>query len=131
MLVCSTYITLPKQFKPWKIPAVVGSIVVVGVLTSGALLQSKCDMKAIQMNVQCSLIREVKLYRCKLGHNTAKAIKDICCTKVERTVDHSTVTRLFKKFCSGYKKKKKRKKKSPIKKAQVGLRQWIQKPGFE
>ena len=32
MLVCGVYITWPKQLKLWKIPAVVGSIVVVGVL---------------------------------------------------------------------------------------------------
>ena len=32
-----------------------------------------------------------------------KVTKIICCVKSEGTVDHSTVTRLFKKFCSGCK----------------------------
>ena len=40
------------------------------------------------------------LYKYKLGHNAKEATKNICCTKVEGSVDHSTVTRLFKKFCS-------------------------------
>ena len=32
-----------------------------------------------------------------------EASKNICCVKSESTVDHSTVTRWFKKFCSGWK----------------------------
>ena len=47
------YIMLPKQFNPWEVLAVIGSIVVVGVLTRCALLHSVCDFK---MNVQHSLI---------------------------------------------------------------------------
>ena len=35
----------PKQFKPWKVPTMVVSIVVVGVLTCGALILSVCDLK--------------------------------------------------------------------------------------
>ena len=41
-----------KQFKPWKL-LVVGSIVVTGVLTR-VLIQSMCDSKAAQMNMQQS-----------------------------------------------------------------------------
>ena len=32
-----------------------------------------------------------------------EATKDFCCSKDEVIVDHSTVTRWFKKFCSEYK----------------------------
>ena len=40
-------------------------------------------------------------YEFELGHNATEANKNICCTKGEGAVDHSTVTRLFKKFHSG------------------------------
>ena len=36
-----------------------------------------CDMKATQMNVQCSLIQELVLYKSELSHIVAKAIKNI------------------------------------------------------
>ena len=39
-----------KQFKPWKVPTVVGSIVVVVALTVCALLQSVWDLKTAPMN---------------------------------------------------------------------------------
>ena len=39
------------------------------------------------------------LYKSELGHNTAEVTKNIGCVKGEGTVDHSTVTRWFKKFC--------------------------------
>ena len=35
----------------------------------------------------------------ELGHNIVEATKKICHVKVEGTVDLSTVTRGFKKFC--------------------------------
>ena len=53
MLVCSVYITWPKQFKTWKVPAVVGTIMVVG---APKQLYSMHDLKATQINVQRSLI---------------------------------------------------------------------------
>ena len=52
----SSHSTWPKQFKQWKVPTVVGSIVVVGVLTCCALLYSLCNMQTKQMNMQSSLI---------------------------------------------------------------------------
>ena len=50
-----------------------GSIMVVGVLTCCALLHSLCDLKAAQMNMQCSVIQELMLWvwtglLCR-GHN--------------------------------------------------------------
>ena len=65
---------------------------VVGVLTCCALLYFVCDLKAVQLNVQLSLIQEFMLYEFKLGHNAAEATKNICCMKGEDT-DHNTVTR--------------------------------------
>ena len=44
----------PKQFKLWQLPTVVGSIVLLGVLTHCILLHSMCDLKPAQMNVQLS-----------------------------------------------------------------------------
>ena len=46
VLISDVYITWPKQFKPWKIFDVVGSIVVVGALTLCTLLRSISDLKA-------------------------------------------------------------------------------------
>ena len=43
------------------------------------------------------------LYEFKLGHNAVEAAKNICGAKNEGVVDHRTVTRWFKKICSGYK----------------------------
>ena len=43
------------------------------------------------------------LYESKLGHNIVEATKNICCAKGEGAVDHSTITRWFKKFCSSSK----------------------------
>ena len=63
-----------------------------------------CNLKTTQMNVQCSLIRELMIYEIELGHNVTKATKNICCMKDEGAVDHSTVNRWFKKFCLGCKK---------------------------
>ena len=43
------------------------------------------------------------LYNFKLSHDTTEATKNICWTKGKDTVDHGTVTRWMKKFCSGCK----------------------------
>ena len=43
------------------------------------------------------------LYGFKLSHNTAEVTKNICYAKDEGAVDHSTVTKWFKKFHSGCK----------------------------
>ena len=50
-----------------------GTIMVGGALTHNALLLSMCDLKAIQMNMQCNLIHKLRLYEFKLGQNIAKA----------------------------------------------------------
>ena len=60
------------------------------------------DLKAAQMNMQCSLIWE--LYEFKVSHNATETTKNSCCVKCEVAIDHSTVTRWLKKFCSGCKK---------------------------
>ena len=68
----------PNQFKLWKLPTVVGSIVVVSVLTCCILLHSMKDLKAVQINVQCSLIQELILYKFELGNNIMEATENIC-----------------------------------------------------
>ena len=67
----------------------VRSILLVGVLTCCALLHSVCNLKAVQRNVQHSLIKELMLYKFKLGDDAAKTTKNICCVKGEGAVDHS------------------------------------------
>ena len=76
---------------------------VVGVLACYALLCFTCDLKATWTNVLCSLIWQFMLYEFELVHNDVEPIKTICWVKGKGTVDHSTVTRWFKKFCSDYK----------------------------
>ena len=53
--------------------------------------------------MQHSLIQEFVFYEFELDHNTAEAIKNICCVKGEGAVDHSITTRWLKKFNSSYK----------------------------
>ena len=84
--------------------AVVGSIVVGDMLICCALLHSVYDLKVTQMNVQCSLIQELILYKFEVGHNATEETKNISCGKIEVAVDHSTITRWFKKFCWDHKK---------------------------
>ena len=43
------------------------------------------------------------LYKFKLGYNAEEVSKNIYCMKGEGTLDHSTVTKWLKKFCSGWK----------------------------
>ena len=62
---------------------------VVGVLTHYALLHSICDLKAMYMNVPCSLIQVFMLYKFEQGHHAAKSTKNICCVKGWRHIDHS------------------------------------------
>ena len=76
---------------------------VVGVLTHCPLLYFLCDLKPSQMNVQHNLIQQIMPYDFEMSHNAAEATKNICCTKDERAVDHSIITRWFKKFCLGCK----------------------------
>ena len=62
-----------KQFKSWEAATVVGSIKVVGTLTCCVLLHSVYDLKAAQMNVLHSLIRELILYEFKQDYTTTEA----------------------------------------------------------
>ena len=91
---------MTKAVQPVVVLHCVDSIVIVGVLTRYALLHFMCDFKAAQMNIRHSLIRELMLYNFELGHNTTETTKNICCVKGKSTIDHSTVTRWFKRFCS-------------------------------
>ena len=81
----------------------VNRIMVVGALTHCTLLHFMCNLKSSQMNVQYSLIQELRLYKFELGHNTTESTKNICCAKDEGAIDHSAVTRWFKKFYLGFK----------------------------
>ena len=93
--VCSTYITWLKQFKPWKVPSVVGSIMVICALTCCEMLHTMCDLKVTQMKMQRSLIQEVMFYKFKLGHNIAEAAKQLL-----HEVDRHRITRRFGNFSS-------------------------------
>ncbi len=79
----------------------VDCIIVIGVLKHSALFHSLCDLKAILINVQCSLIQELILNKSELGYNAMEAMKIICCVKAKGTITHSIVIRWLKKFCSG------------------------------
>ena len=73
---------------------------VIGVLTR-ALLHSMCDLKAVRMNMQSSLIWELMLYKFEVDYNAVVATKKIYCVKDEGTVDYSTITSWLKKFHLG------------------------------
>ena len=49
---------MTKAVQAMKVPVAIGCIVVVGVLTCCTLLPTVCDLKAAQMNMQCSLIQK-------------------------------------------------------------------------
>ena len=42
-------------------------------------------------------------YKFEVGQSEAEATENICCVIGKDEIDHSTVTGLFQKFCSGYK----------------------------
>ena len=81
----------------------VSSTQIVGTLTHCALIYSMCNFKASQMNLQCSLIWKLIFNELEVDHNAVEATKNICCAKDEDAVNHSAVTRWFKKFCKGCK----------------------------
>ena len=64
---CCMCITWLKQFEVQKVPIMVGSIMVVGVLTHYALLHSVGDLKAVQMNDQHGLTQKLMLYKFELS----------------------------------------------------------------
>ena len=61
------------------VKAVKGCIVLFYALTRCTLLHSIYDLKGIQMNMQRSLIRELRLHGFKVGHYAMEAIKIIRC----------------------------------------------------
>ena len=95
---CNILVHTNLQFKLWKVPTVVVSIMVVGVLTCCALLHSMSDWENCTAEVPHSLIQELLLYDFQLNHNATEAPKKVCCTKSKGAVDHSMVTRCLKKF---------------------------------
>ena len=99
-VVCTSfwYITWQKQFKIWKVPTLVDSIMVVSLQTHCALLHSMCVLMTAQVNVQHNQISELILNDFKPGHNTVETSKNVCFTKGEGAVDHSIETRCLKNF---------------------------------
>ena len=83
--------------------AMVGSIMVVGVLTCCTSLQPMWDLKSTQRKQQYSLIRKPMLFKFKLNHYAMEVTENNCYTKGEGTVDYTISTRWFKKFCSSCK----------------------------
>ena len=75
-------------------------MVVVGVLECCGLRQSERDLKAAQMNVQRSIIRELLF---ELSHKAVEANENICWVKSEGAVSENRGTRWFKKCHSTYK----------------------------
>ena len=72
---CSFAMYISKHFKLWKVPAVVG-IIIVGILIKYVLVHFMCDLKAVQMNVQWSLIQELMIYTFELGLTAIEATKN-------------------------------------------------------
>ena len=98
---CNSLIHPRSQFKSWKVPVQVVRIVLVGALICCTFLLCLRDLKAATMILQRSLIWELMLYEIELGHKAAEA--SIYGTKSNGAIDHSTVTRWFKRFYSGCK----------------------------
>ena len=49
------------------------------------------------------MLSNLGTYESKLGHNYMEATKNICCLKGQGAVDHNTLTKWFKRFCSNFK----------------------------
>ena len=54
---------------------------VVGALTNCVLLHSMCNLKATQMNMQCSVMWELMYYELEVAHDAMEATKNICFVK--------------------------------------------------
>ncbi len=67
----------------------VDSTVIVSVLTRCELLDSVFDLKATQMNVQCSPIRELKLYKLYSSHNVLETTTNTYDAKNEDAVEEN------------------------------------------
>ena len=91
--------TWSKLIKPWELLDVAGSIVITGVLTHCELLDSVCEFKATEMNVQRILIRESMEHEFEMGRTIAEANNNICYAKLEGSADHCTVSRRFRTGC--------------------------------
>ena len=70
------------------------SIMVDGVLTQYSFFHSVWNLKATQMNLQCSLIRKPLLCQFHLGYNVTVTVKDTVC--------HNAIRRLFKNCYSDW-----------------------------
>ena len=73
---------------------------VVGKLTSSALLPSVCDFKSAPMNEQGNLIREINEF--EMGQNAVEITKTMLCAKGKGALDHNVLNRGFEKFQSVY-----------------------------
>ena len=80
-----------------------------------------CDLEVTQMNMQSSLIQELLLYKIKLSRDTMEATKNICFTKHQDAVDHSTVTKDWRNF-------NRVARTLMIRQSQVGPKLWIPRP---
>ena len=47
------------------------------------------DLKVTQINMQHNLIRDLMLYKFKLGSNDVEITKNVCCTKGNGVVNYS------------------------------------------
>ena len=65
------------------------------------LLHTRCNLKATQMNVQYCQNQELMFHKVKLGHNTAKATKNIYCTKGQGTIDLKYINQMFQEISLG------------------------------
>ena len=91
-----------KQFKPWKVSTVVGSIEVIGGhIVNGFILCVIWKLNQWMCNVV--YISNFCFMSSNWGIMPGKATENICCTKGEKIVDHSTINWWLKKFCLGYK----------------------------
>ena len=73
VLVCGMYIMWLNQFKSLKWFIIRGCSMVVGVRSCCALLHTLCNLKATQMNVQCSITWKIILYKFELSHNGSRS----------------------------------------------------------
>ena len=99
-IVCSAYISWPKQFKLWKVLTMVGSILVVGMLTCCALLHSMCELKAAQLNMQHIIISRTSILWVPTGLITPpqKQPKPFVVQKVKGYLIHCKVIRWSRNF---------------------------------
>ena len=79
------YIMWSEQFKLEKVLTMIGSIMVIDMLTHSALLHFVCDLIWKPHRWTCNT--DLMLYKFKLDHNTIEATKNICSGKSGGTID--------------------------------------------